>query len=143
MTGRLIEWREDFRIGLPEVDQEHRELIESINRLHRELVIGASLARVTGALGDIHAAIAAHFALEEKDMQALRYGELEAHKGDHERLLDEILDILDDVMATGRYDPGVLSSRLSAWFVEHFRTFDARLHRWLVAQGEPPDQLLL
>lgn len=134
MDAELIEWREDFRIGLPEVDQEHRELIGSINRLHRELVIGASTARVTGALGDIHAAISSHFALEEKDMQALRYDEFEAHKGEHERLLDDILDILDEVTASGRYDPQVLSARLAEWFTGHFRTFDARLHRWLMAR---------
>ncbi|HEU0225992.1 MAG TPA: hemerythrin family protein [Steroidobacteraceae bacterium] len=132
MDAELIEWREDFRIGLPGVDQEHRDLIDSINRLHRELVVGASTARVTGALGDIHAAISSHFALEEKDMQALRYAEFDAHKGEHERLLDEILDILDDVTVTGRYDPQVLSSRLAEWFTGHFRTFDARLHRWLM-----------
>ncbi|HEY7753065.1 MAG TPA: bacteriohemerythrin [Steroidobacteraceae bacterium] len=134
MHGDLIEWRDEFRIGLPEVDEEHRALIGAINRLHRELVVGASLAKVTGALGDIHAAIASHFALEEKDMAALGYGELAGHKAQHERLLDEILDILDEVTASGRYDPGQLSSRLSAWFTEHFRTFDARLHHWLVAR---------
>ncbi len=143
MPADLIEWRDDFRIGLPEVDEEHQELIRSINRLHHELAIGASLLRVTGALGDIHSAIASHFALEEKDMQALHYGELGAHKGDHERLLDEILDILDDVMACGRYDSQLLSARLSDWFTEHFRTHDARLHHWLATRQGPPDQLLL
>lgn len=132
MQGDLIQWREDFRIGLPEVDAEHRALIAAINRLHRDIAVGASLASISGALGDIHAAISAHFALEEKDMSALGYDEYPAHKRDHERLLDEILDILDEVSASGRYDPERLSSRLATWFGEHFRTFDARLHRWLV-----------
>ena len=132
MSPNLIEWRDEFRIGLPEVDEEHRSLIDAINQLHRELVVGAAITRVTGAIGDIHAAIASHFALEEKEMSALRYDGYVAHKTDHERLLDELLDILDDVVASGRYDPAILSGRLSAWFGEHFRTHDARLHRWLV-----------
>jgi hemerythrin len=132
MSPDLIEWREEFRIGLPGVDEEHRALIDTINRLHRELAVGAAIVRVIGALGDIHAAIASHFALEEKEMGALRYDGAVAHKTDHERLLDEILDILDEVAASGRYDPATLSARLSAWFVEHFRTHDARLHHWLV-----------
>lgn len=143
MSANLIEWRDEFRIGLPEVDQEHQSLIEAINRLHRELVIGESVLRVTGALGNIHAMIAAHFALEEKDMVALRYEGYAAHKNEHERLLDEILDILDGVVAADRYDPATLSSQLSAWFVEHFRTQDARLHRWLVGRPGPAGQLLL
>lgn len=135
MSANLIEWRDEFRIGLPEVDEEHRSLIDAINQLHRELVVGAALVRVTGAIGDIHAAIASHFALEEKEMMALRYDGYLAHKSDHERLLDELLDILDEVVATGRYDPAILSARLSAWFVEHFRTHDARLHHWLVKRS--------
>lgn len=132
MSPNLIEWRDEFRVGLPDVDGEHRSLIDAINLLHRELAVGAALVHVTGAIGDIHAAIASHFALEEKEMTALCYDGYLAHKSDHERLLDEILDILDDVVATGRYDPALLSARLSAWFVEHFRTHDARLHHWLV-----------
>ena len=142
MSPNLIEWREEFRLGLPEVDEEHRGLIDAINRLHRELMVGAAIVRVTGAIGDIHAAIASHFALEEKEMAALRYDGYLAHKTDHERLLDEILDILDEVVATDRYDPAALSARLSAWFVEHFRTHDAQLHHWLVGRQGQADQLL-
>jgi len=132
MSPNLIEWRKEFEIGLAEVDHEHQSLIDAINRLHRDMAIGVPSARVTGAIGDIHAAIAAHFALEEKEMTALQYDGYVAHKTDHEQLLDEILDILDGVVATGRYDPAPLAAQLSAWFVEHFRTHDARLHRWLI-----------
>ena len=135
MQERLIEWREEFRIGLPEVDEEHRSMIAALNRLHRELVVGVSAVRVAGALGAIHSEISAHFALEERDMSAMGYAEYGLHKGDHERLLDEIMDILDEVVASGCYDPATLSSRLSAWFAEHFRSFDARLHRWLAGRG--------
>lgn len=128
---KLIEWREDFALGLPEVDHEHRELIDGINALHAELVEGADAARVSGVLGDIHADIAAHFALEEKHMAGRGYDQLAEHKADHERLLDEILDLLDELEATGRYDPDGLAAALSGWFGEHFRTHDARLHHWL------------
>lgn len=134
MSPNLIDWCDEFQIGLPEVDEEHRSLIDAINRLHRELAAGADVVQVTGAIGDIHAAIASHFALEEKEMTALRYDGYLAHKTDHERLLDEILDILDGVVATGRYEPAALSAQLSAWFVQHFRTHDAQLHRWLAAR---------
>jgi hemerythrin len=134
MNSELIAWREEFRIGLPEVDEEHRALIREINQLHAELRGGVTVWQVAGKLGDVHAAIAAHFALEEKEMAALEYDGLEAHKAEHERLLDEILDLLDDLVASGRYDAAVLASRISAWFGTHFRTQDARLHHWLAAR---------
>lgn len=136
----LIEWRDEFRIGLPEVDAEHQALIAQINALHRDLDAGAAPERVADALGSIVAAITAHFALEEKDMSALGYDGYAAHKAQHERLLDEIFDIVEELVETGRYDPAVLAARLADWFTGHFRTEDARLHRWM--RERPAGQLL-
>jgi hemerythrin len=130
----LIEWRDEFSIGLPGVDQDHRELIGEINRLHEQIRSGTGAAALSLMLGGIQTAIAAHFALEEKDMASLGYDQLATHKVDHERLLDDILDIIDDVCDGAGYDPSVLSGRLADWFGNHFRTHDARLHAWLVGQ---------
>jgi hemerythrin len=61
-------------------------------------------------------------------MRERRYGEYDAHKGDHEALLDEIREIMEGYDA-GAYDLGeTLSGSLRAWFTTHFKTFDARLH---------------
>lgn len=131
----LMEWREEFQIGIAEVDHEHREMIELINALHREALQGDSAEDIATALGEINVRVAAHFALEEKNMEQLHYAGYPAHKADHELLLDEIAAIMDDVYGTGRYDAAVLSARMSAWFGEHFRTHDAALHRWLEQRG--------
>jgi hemerythrin len=127
----VIEWREEFSVGLPEVDHEHQELIAAINRLHGEIGSGASPEEVTDRLGEIESAISAHFALEEKSMAALRYDDYAAHKNDHEQLLDEILDIRDGVLESGQYEADALRQSLTNWFREHFRTHDMRLHHWL------------
>ena len=127
----LIAWRDEFTIGLPDVDYEHRELIAMINALHESLGPGSDMPRIVAGLGEIHARIAAHFALEEREMRELGYIHLAEHKEDHERLLDDILEIIDSVESPRDYDRGALGDRLSAWFTVHFRTHDARLHRWL------------
>jgi hemerythrin len=132
----LMEWRDEFHIGIAEVDHEHREMISLINELHDEALKGGSAERVAAALGEINVRVAAHFALEEKNMELLGYAGYAAHKTDHERLLDEIAGIMDDVYETGRYDATVLSARMSAWFGRHFRTLDADLHRWLEGRGK-------
>jgi hemerythrin-like metal-binding protein len=127
----LLEWRDEFHIGIAEVDHEHREMIELINGLHEEALRGDSAEKIATALGEINVRIAAHFALEEKNMEQFRYAGYPAHKADHEQLLDEIAGIMDEVYETGRYQAAALSARMSAWFGQHFRTHDARLHRWL------------
>ena len=124
----LIEWRKEFETGIPDVDHEHRELVDLINRLHEHMASGADRARVAEFLGEVFARIAAHFALEESIMRKHAYDEYEAHKTEHERLLDEIRDIMDGASADYA---GSLSTVVRDWFVNHFKSKDARLHRKL------------
>jgi hemerythrin len=128
----LIEWRKEFETGIPGVDHEHRELVDLINRLHAHMASGSDPARVTDFLGEVFARIAAHFALEESIMRKHAYDEYEAHKSEHERLLDEIRDIMDaqQEAPSAAYGDN-LSSAVRDWFVTHFKTKDARLHRTL------------
>lgn len=127
----LVEWNDSLRTGNPAVDYEHETLIGQINLLHEGLHTGESKETVADFLGELYARIAAHFALEEGVMRARRYDGYAEHKADHERLLDEIRDIMDLYEADHffRYEEK-LSARLDEWFSVHFRTLDARLHRY-------------
>lgn len=127
----LLEWRDDFNIGIEEVDHEHRELIGLINALHAELGGNRSGERVEAFLGEILASVSAHFALEEKVMRARHYDELAGHKADHEQLLDELRDLMDEQAGGEALDETAFSARLAEWFSAHFRTQDARLHKFL------------
>ena len=134
----VLEWQDRFSIGIAEVDHEHREMIDLINDLHAALGTDHSPERVEGFLGEILARISAHFALEEKSMEAMRDPERAAHKQDHERLLDDIRDIMDDVSEHGILDEARFSERLSAWFGDHFGSFDVRLHRYVAGKSPRP-----
>ena len=127
----LIAWDEKFSVGVAAVDHEHRELIGLINDAHDRLMRPAANAAVPDFLGEIYARISAHFALEEQLMRAERYDRYGEHKQDHERLLDDLRDIMDDYEDGWDFDEQRFAQRLRTWFTEHFRTHDARLHRHL------------
>jgi hemerythrin len=122
----LIEWKEHYTLGIEEVDYEHRALVDALNELHEVLAAGDESA--ADVLGEIYAQIAAHFALEEHSMQLAGYAEGPAHKLDHERLLDELRDLMDDLEEGSDVDIDAFGARLDNWFSGHFSTFDARLH---------------
>lgn len=122
----LLAWNDRYSVGNAAIDHEHRELIDMINALHACLRSG-DRAGAEAAFGDLYREVTAHFALEEQLMRAHRYGEYEGHKSEHEALLDEIRDMMDE---TGVSDEE-LSTRLDAWFSKHFSGHDARLHRKL------------
>ncbi len=129
----LLEWREEFRTGNASVDHEHRELIELINELHDALSRTARNREEIGDfLGEIHARISAHFALEERLMREKDYADYPEHKADHDRLLNDIGDIMDDYDSDSFEDMEKdLSKRLHNWFSKHFSSLDVKLHTLL------------
>ena len=126
----LIEWQEKFRIGIASVDYEHEEMIALLNELYRGLASGAESKEIIAFLGEVYARISAHFALEEKVMKERRYDQYPEHKADHEELLDQIRDIMDDYEFgdAGQSVEG-FGKRMESWFANHFATHDARLHK--------------
>jgi hemerythrin len=129
----LLQWKKEYSVGIAAVDHEHQELIDLINRLDEALDAPDAKATVPAFFGTLLRAISAHFALEEKFMRDRRYGELVSHKGDHERLLDDLRGIMDAFELSETVDRGALARRLDAWFSNHFGSHDAKLHRELGA----------
>ena len=131
ITTKLISWRDDFALGVAEVDHEHRQLIDVMNQLYQEMLLPNDEGDVSGFLAELEMHISAHFALEERLMQAHGYAEYADHKQDHERLLNQIRDLMDEYEDGVWVDMKAFSSALADWFSSHFSTFDARLHRQL------------
>ena len=131
----LLQWKDQYSVGISAVDYEHKELIDLINRLHDELTAGDKKLSASAFFGDLFRGISAHFALEERFMRERHYDQLIQHKADHERLLDEIRDIMDE-FEEREVASDELRARLDAWFSRHFETHDARLHKALGSHSD-------
>jgi hemerythrin len=128
---QLLQWKPSFTLGIASVDTEHRDMINMINSVYATLADEHSEMEVDRVLGEIHAQISAHFALEERLMRAAAYGDYAEHKNSHEELLDQIRDLMDSFSADPVAGRALLQDSLSNWFGLHFATFDARLHKQL------------
>ncbi len=124
----LLQWKPEFSIGDESMDDEHREMIAIINDIYAKLEANADTVQIDECLGDIFSAISMHFALEERLMRYCAYEEYAAHKDDHEELLEQIRDLMDDYSDNTELGASRLRNRLNDWFAIHFSTFDARLH---------------
>lgn len=127
----LLQWQDNFAIGIAEIDHEHRELIGLINSLHAALGTERVGDSVEMFLGEIFAEISAHFALEERVMRERHYDAIIEHKADHEKLLDQLRDMMDAQAEGAVLDDLRFGSELAEWFAGHFRTHDSRFHRSL------------
>ena len=64
-------------------------------------------------------------------MREREYDQLAQHKADHERPLDDIREIMDDLDRDEAANREALTARLDAWLSRHFETHDTRLHHAL------------
>ena len=125
----LIKWDDKFATGISGVDHEHEELIGTINSFCLNLKRDSAKDELINILNNIYASIHSHFMLEEKVMKKNAYDEYEQHRNEHAELLDSIRDLTIELESSLDFDPQKFSQKLTIWFLTHFKTYDARLHK--------------
>ncbi|HET6720510.1 MAG TPA: bacteriohemerythrin, partial [Rhodocyclaceae bacterium] len=87
MDVNRLEWQDSFSVGIKEVDDQHRTLVELLNQLHTAIRErrGSDACRET--LDRLAEYTITHFQLEERLMQASNYAGFDVHKRQHEDLL--------------------------------------------------------
>ena len=129
----LLIWNDRHTIGNAAVDHEHRKLVDLINRLYDKASARDTKSAGSALFGDLLRDTSAHFALEERFMRDHKYERFFEHKDHHEKLLDEIRDIMDAYEAEEMIDSAALAKSLEAWFTIHLETHDVPLHSALGA----------
>lgn len=122
----LSSLKEKLDTGIDSLDYEHRKLVGVMEELCDSYEHGKS--SVSDLFGRLYAEISAHFALEESIMREKKYAFYDAHKADHEQLLDRIRFMMDAYEAGQCADCGTsLRACLEAWFAGHVANADMEL----------------
>jgi hemerythrin len=130
-------WTPALSVGDPAVDAQHRELF----RLS-ELVIACAEQGdgcVAEAIELLHEYAAAHFAHEEDLMRERAYPGLLRHKAEHDRFVEDLLELADAHDRGGREAGGAvrLSAWLTEWMIRHIAVTDTEMGRYLAACERP------
>jgi len=120
----LIQWTDEYSVGVPELDKQHKALVDLINRLategHRPRVIPVVLDELDRYAKD-------HFRVEEAFVRATRPQDLEEHQRQH-RAFEEWLHAAREVyrFSNTAPDPFVvtLNSFLRNWLINHILKTD-------------------
>ena len=128
MTDAPLRWDDSFLIGIDELDYEHKVLIDDINRLHEELAGHDEKSEIERCLGDIHARMQSHFALEEHVMKERGYEFFDEHKREHEALLNSYTeDMAQFLNDTGVSASTPIEDSLKHWVVDHIINSDKKM----------------
>jgi hemerythrin-like metal-binding protein len=120
-------WTDDLHTRNALIDGDHRELIRLINVLFDAMASARADDGMRRAMNDLVAYTKEHFAREETEMQRIRYVASLAHKGEHRKLLRQLIELKAILDAGGRINIPAVSDYLSAWLRDHILTADIKL----------------
>lgn len=129
----FLEWQDSFSVKVPELDQQHRRLVELINRLHDVLKAGGDPAMAQSVVNDLVGYTRHHFSREEKMMDTCGYPEAEEHKRKHRAMEGQVI-VFQKQMATGGITVQLrLMNFLKDWLQKHILETDMRYSEALSA----------
>ena len=115
-------WSDDFSVGLPDIDAQHRYFLEMIEKVDDIIKSGVDRRYLQPTLQELARYARYHFATENMLMGLYDFPERDRHMAEH----DAILRVLERHEG-GAEPPAKLRMFLYKWFVAHTTLEDKRL----------------
>jgi diguanylate cyclase (GGDEF)-like protein/hemerythrin-like metal-binding protein/PAS domain S-box-containing protein len=129
----FLEWNDAHTVGVPLMDEQHKQLAALINRLGEDLKAGHESDRLNESLAVLVDAARAHFADEERLMFEAGLGAAaERHRQEHRRLLEELQG--QAVKFDGR-SMALTMRYLNFWLLHHIETMDKPHAKLILERG--------
>ncbi|MEW8498684.1 MAG: hemerythrin domain-containing protein, partial [Candidatus Thiodiazotropha taylori] len=69
--GKFVEWSDALSVGIEEIDEQHKMLVDLVNKMHEAIHQRHGSDVVKSILGDLAEYTRIHFAVEESLMRIL------------------------------------------------------------------------
>jgi hemerythrin len=132
----FMTWTSNLGVGVSELDDDHKKLIEIINELHDGISAGHKKEQLTSVLDHLVEYTKYHFAKEEKLFVKTSYLAAPTHKMEHESFVGRISNLQErlKVSPVAMLDLELMSF-LRNWLVTHIQGSDKKYGPRLNAHG--------
>ena len=134
-----LAWLPVLETGYPDIDSQHRELIDDANAIHALIVARSDWHALAATVGKMVRDCQLHFATENKMLSASGFSDAAAHALEHERLLQEIAQIHGIICSTSHPSSlhWELGLTLRSLLVDHLLRYDLRYKSHIMYHQRP------
>lgn len=123
-----IKWTKDFETGLPEIDRQHKLLVDLINAARKLDAHGPNSddteqnqkRKILSALAKY---ISTHFHYEEELLRESGYPKFFEHKASHDRMVNTVRDY-QQKLSQGQISLTTIENLMSQWLINHILDSD-------------------
>jgi len=122
----LINWTDNLSVGVKVSDDQHKKLIDLINKLNDAMRVGRSKEVISEIIAGLANYTVTHFATEEKYFDQFGYPGAASHKREHNDFVKKVSDFKEG------FDKGNLmlsidiTKFLRDWLVKHIQGTDKK-----------------
>ncbi|MCP4356035.1 MAG: bacteriohemerythrin [Proteobacteria bacterium] len=122
----IIPWTDKFSVGIPSIDNQHKNLFRYINMLHKAMIQKRSKEILDQTLQNLLTYTDVHFAYEEKYFEQFNYEYTDEHCEQHKYLKEKIKDFIKKYKSDKEDITENLFNFLKRWLIEHIMIEDAQ-----------------
>ena len=126
MSSAPLAWSDRLLLGFPEMDADHRELVERIQALQ-----SAEPADVAHCLAAFAEHARRHFDTEDRWMRETEFPPRDCHMDEHAAVLKSVAEVQALVAAGNAAAVPSLAAALADWFPGHADHLDSALAAWM------------
>lgn len=134
-TEVFFKWSPDYSVNIRTIDNQHKELVNILNRLFVAVSMREGDKAIAGILDALTSYTQTHFALEERLMQQANYQDFDAHKAEHRKLLDQLDQLCRKHMLEEKPIYFEMLGFLKNWLKEHIQGVDTKYSAALQQAG--------
>ena len=122
----FLEWKQDFSVGLPQMDNEHKMMFSLINDLNGRIHSGEGHVSLSYIFTSMKAYSSYHFSSEEELLATVNYPELSTQQQSHEGFIKRISEFEEDMLNREVDIAPKVMNFLKVWWVGHIQNEDKK-----------------
>jgi len=135
-----VHWLESMSIGVPEIDQQHRQLLELVNKTWETAQGRDAAAETDATLRELCDYVINHFAAEEALMDPETYAGYDRHIQEHIDCSMRAMDFLETFSEGKSVRLEEFLDFAAAWVRHHIQETDQTLGEFLRHKRPQPDE---
>ncbi len=122
----FFKWLPDYSVNIRAIDEQHRELVNILNRLFIAVSKREGDKVIAEILDALMSYTQTHFALEERLMRQAKYKDIEPHIEEHRQLMAQLDKLCKKHLLEEKPIYFEMLSFLKTWLKEHIQGVDTK-----------------
>ncbi len=128
-------WDDKYAVGIKEIDEQHKKLVELINDLNEAIYTGQGCQKLETVFKEVIDYTITHFSFEEDLLRSNDYPDIMAHEKKHKELTKEAMDLQEQFEGGNFLITMQVMNFLKDWLVTHILEIDKKYETFLKDKG--------